>query len=152
MESHTNATHVNNNGSHDRIFIRNNNESHSVRGMGQENQRFSQLPSWFVVQLTITASLGGCLFGYDMGAISGTLPQLTNTFQLDDRQKELSESLYILYRSLLRLVCWCWYSLLHTFSNPLIFSMHPPCSILAFLPQSGQSSLCRRCYWGLHRR
>lgn len=150
MESRTNATHVNNNGSHDGIFIRNNNESHSVRGMGQENQRFSQLPSWFVVQLTITASLGGCLFGYDMGAISGTLPQLTTTFQLDDRQKELSESLCILYRSLLRLVCW--YSLLHMLAKPLTFYMHPPLSILAFPPQSGQYPLCRRCYWGMYWR
>mmetsp|Transcript_3851 Transcript_3851/g.10105 ORF Transcript_3851/g.10105 Transcript_3851/m.10105 type:complete len:669 (+) Transcript_3851:67-2073(+) len=50
-------------------------------------------PSWFVIQLTLTASLGGCLFGYDMGAISGTLPQLTNTFDLDDHQKELSVSI-----------------------------------------------------------
>ncbi|OEU14456.1 MFS general substrate transporter [Fragilariopsis cylindrus CCMP1102] len=50
-------------------------------------------PSWFVIQLTITASLGGCLFGYDLGAISGTLSQLTTTFDLDNSQKELIVSI-----------------------------------------------------------
>jgi len=51
------------------------------------------LPSLFVIQLTITASLGGCLFGYDLGAISVTLPQLAKTFDLDDNQKELVVSI-----------------------------------------------------------
>ena len=55
---------------------------------GHRRER-SPLPSWFVVQLTATASLGGCLFGYDLGATSGTLSQLTTTFDLDDNQKEL---------------------------------------------------------------
>ena len=50
-------------------------------------------PSWFVIQLTITASLGGCLFGYDLGAISGTLSQLTTTFDLNNSQKELIVSI-----------------------------------------------------------
>mmetsp|Transcript_24681 Transcript_24681/g.68146 ORF Transcript_24681/g.68146 Transcript_24681/m.68146 type:complete len:724 (+) Transcript_24681:227-2398(+) len=59
---------------------------------GQREQR-TLLPSWYVVQLTATASLGGCLFGYDMGAISGTLPQLTTTFDLNDNQKELVVSI-----------------------------------------------------------
>ena len=68
------------------------NDSDIIRGSEKESRSATSLPSWFVVQLTVTASLGGCLFGYDMGAISGTLPQLTNTFGLDDRQKELSKS------------------------------------------------------------
>ena len=90
MESQTtmNAMHVPNTAIHDE---NNNEDTNFVHSNGQENPRAKRLPSWFVVQLTITASLGGCLFGYDMGAISGTLSQLTNTFDLDDRQKELSE-------------------------------------------------------------
>jgi MFS family permease len=47
-----------------------------------------EAPSWFVVQLTATASLGGCLFGYDMGAISGALPQLQHSFDLSYSQLE----------------------------------------------------------------
>ena len=55
-----------------------------------------ELPSWFVIQLTITASLGGCLFGYDMGAISGALPQLQHSFDLTETQQEwLVSILYI---------------------------------------------------------
>ncbi|KAG7349412.1 sugar transporter [Nitzschia inconspicua] len=45
-----------------------------------------EAPSWFVIQLTATASLGGCLFGYDMGAISGALPQLQHSFGLSNSQ------------------------------------------------------------------
>jgi MFS family permease len=45
-----------------------------------------EVPSWFVIQLTATASLGGCLFGYDMGAISGALPQLQHSFDLNNSQ------------------------------------------------------------------
>ncbi|KAL3909508.1 MAG: hypothetical protein SGILL_008061, partial [Bacillariaceae sp.] len=47
-----------------------------------------EAPSWFVVQLTATASLGGLLFGYDMGAISGALPQLQQSFDLSETQLE----------------------------------------------------------------
>jgi len=73
-----------------------NNDDH-VNNSSNNGGQQTQLPcSWFVIQLTVTASLGGCLFGYDMGAISGTLPQLTQTFDLDDSQKELVVSiLYI---------------------------------------------------------
>ena len=96
MSSHTDATHTTDTGTTIRETnnnsIYNNNATHSSSSSDQEpRQAALRLPSWFVVQLTVTASLGGCLFGYDMGAISGTLPQLTNTFDLDDRQKELSE-------------------------------------------------------------
>lgn len=92
MESHDATYSTTNNTSHDAINISNNDDADFLRDTGKHNKSTVMLPSWFVIQLTLTASLGGCLFGYDMGAISGTLPQLTNTFDLTDRQKELSKS------------------------------------------------------------
>jgi len=89
----TNATNTTNNTINDTNNMHNTNKTNCVSSSGREHQRVATLPSWFVVQLTVTASLGGCLFGYDMGAISGTLPQLTNTFDLNDRQKELAVSI-----------------------------------------------------------
>ena len=48
-----------------------------------------EAPSWFIIQVTAMASLGGCLFGYDLGAIgSGALEQLQRTFDLTDSQQE----------------------------------------------------------------
>jgi MFS family permease len=44
--------------------------------------------SWFTVKVTAMASLGGCLFGYDMGAIAGALPQLAAHFDLSSNQQE----------------------------------------------------------------
>ena len=94
MESHDATYSTTNNTSHGTIDVYNNDDANFIRDTGKHNNKSAAtLPSWFVVQLTVTASLGGCLFGYDMGAISGTLPQLTNTFDLTDRQKELSKSL-----------------------------------------------------------
>ena len=48
----------------------------------------TSLPPWFVIKVTAIASLGGCLFGYDMGAITGALPQLQTSFELTDSQAE----------------------------------------------------------------
>jgi len=93
MESRTKLTHKMKNTIHDSNNVRNNDDKNCASIIGQEHQRVAVLPSWFVIQLTVTASLGGCLFGYDMGAISGTLPQLTNTFDLNDSQKELAVSI-----------------------------------------------------------
>lgn len=46
-------------------------------------------PSRFILHVTAMASLGGCLFGYDLGAIgSGALDQLKHTFDLSDSQQE----------------------------------------------------------------
>jgi MFS family permease len=47
----------------------------------------ASFPSWFVIKLTALASLGGCLFGYDMGAIAGALPQLTQQYALASNQQ-----------------------------------------------------------------
>lgn len=46
------------------------------------------IPS-FVIKAATIASLGGLLFGYDMGCISGALPQMASTFSLTERQQEM---------------------------------------------------------------
>ena len=53
--------------------------SESVNSSRRE--RLSSIPP-FVIKATIAASLGGILFGYDMGVTSTALPQLKNTFTL----------------------------------------------------------------------
>lgn len=53
-------------------------------------------PNWFITKVTIIASLGGILFGYDLGVISGALPQLIDAFDLTRSQQELVVSvLYV---------------------------------------------------------
>lgn len=60
-----------------------------------EQQR-QQRPSFFVIQVTAVASLGGVLFGYDLGVISAALPQLIQAFDLSSQQQELVVSvLYV---------------------------------------------------------
>ena len=41
----------------------------------------------FVVKATVIASLGGILFGYDMGVMSGALPQISQEFNLTESQQ-----------------------------------------------------------------
>lgn len=53
-------------------------------------------PSPFVIQVTAIASLGGILFGYDLGVISGALPQLAATFDLSSSQQEVAVSILYL--------------------------------------------------------
>eukprot|EP00980_Cylindrotheca_fusiformis_P029341 scaffold23340_cov186-Cylindrotheca_fusiformis.AAC.1 len=45
-------------------------------------------PSWFVIKVTVIASLGGALFGYDMGSVAGALPQIQDTFALNNSEAE----------------------------------------------------------------
>lgn len=47
----------------------------------------------FYVQAIFTASIGGILYGYDMGVISGALPLLSEYFQLTPSQEEWIVSL-----------------------------------------------------------
>jgi MFS family permease len=50
-------------------------------------------PSCFIIHVTIMASLGGILFGYDLGIISCALPELTSSFDLLPKQQELVVSI-----------------------------------------------------------
>jgi len=47
----------------------------------------------FYIQAIFTASLGGVLFGYDLGVIAGALPPLSAYFQLTPSQEEWVVSL-----------------------------------------------------------
>jgi hypothetical protein len=50
----------------------------------------------FVIKATAAASLGGLIFGYDIGVISIALPQLAEEFNLEEKQQEMIVSfLYI---------------------------------------------------------
>lgn len=62
----------------------------------QTSSSSSERPSTFVIRLTATTCLGGCLFGYDLGAIGGALPQLASQFNLSENQQEgLVSMLYV---------------------------------------------------------
>ena len=41
----------------------------------------------YVIWLSVVASLGGFLFGYDTAVISGTVDQVSSQFSLDDIKK-----------------------------------------------------------------
>ena len=45
--------------------------------------------SFFLIKATTIASLGGILFGYDLGAVSSALPQIADAFALSEREQEL---------------------------------------------------------------
>ncbi|GKY91685.1 hypothetical protein MPSEU_000140300 [Mayamaea pseudoterrestris] len=49
--------------------------------------------SAFTIQVIAMASLGGILFGYDLGVVSGALPWLTLDFDLSVRQQEMVVSI-----------------------------------------------------------
>jgi MFS family permease len=62
----------------------------------QQQQQQQRRPSFFVIQVTLVASLGGILFGYDLGIISCALPQLTTKFSLSSKEQELIVSILYL--------------------------------------------------------
>lgn len=63
--------------------------------MGSKTRVHNAIPP-FVVKATTIASLGGLLFGLDLGCISGALPQIVSAFDLTERKSELVVSfLYI---------------------------------------------------------
>ena len=51
----------------------------------QDNKSKSSI----IIAASITAALGGVMFGYDVGIISGALLQLTPEFELTTEQKEM---------------------------------------------------------------
>jgi MFS family permease len=68
---------------HDNTHTSDNGAHHHHQQQPQER------PSLFVIKVTAIASLGGVLFGYDLGVISAALPQLTDYFDLNSKQQEL---------------------------------------------------------------
>ncbi|CAM9675705.1 unnamed protein product [Choristocarpus tenellus] len=59
------------------------------------NGRSRDHVSWFVVNLTFISALGGFLFGYDTGVVSGAMLLLTKQFDLSDFQEEVVVSITI---------------------------------------------------------
>lgn len=51
--------------------------------------------SWFVIILTVSASLGGFLFGYDTGVVSGAMILIAKDFDLTDTQEEIAVSVTV---------------------------------------------------------
>lgn len=51
--------------------------------------------SWFVLKLTVTSALGGFLFGYDTGVVSGAMLLIVDDFSLTDVQQEIIVSITI---------------------------------------------------------
>lgn len=51
--------------------------------------------SWFVLKLTVTSALGGFLFGYDTGVVSGAMLLIKEEFSLSDWQEEVVVSVTI---------------------------------------------------------
>ena len=50
----------------------------------------------YILRLAVTAALGGLLFGYDIAVISGTIPFITDVFELTDWWKGfVVSSLYL---------------------------------------------------------
>lgn len=58
-------------------------------------QRRSDRFSWFVLKLTVTSALGGFLFGYDTGVVSGAMLLIKDDFSLSDWQEEVIVSITI---------------------------------------------------------
>ena len=46
--------------------------------------------SWFMVLLTSMSAIGGLLFGYDTGVVSGAILVLKDDFSLSDIEVEVS--------------------------------------------------------------
>lgn len=57
----------------------------------QQPERYS----WFVLLLTATSALGGFLFGYDTGVVSGAMLLIRQDFGLTDTQEEIVVSITI---------------------------------------------------------
>ncbi|CAM9099722.1 unnamed protein product, partial [Hapterophycus canaliculatus] len=63
--------------------------------MQYPSQRRPDHFSWFVLKLTVTSALGGFLFGYDTGVVSGAMLLIKEEFSLSDWQEEVVVSVTI---------------------------------------------------------
>jgi MFS family permease len=63
-------------------------EEAKVDVMLSQHASSNAVPSLFVIRVTAIASLGGALFGYDMGSVAGALPQIQESFALSNSQAE----------------------------------------------------------------
>mmetsp|Transcript_14928 Transcript_14928/g.21116 ORF Transcript_14928/g.21116 Transcript_14928/m.21116 type:complete len:596 (-) Transcript_14928:178-1965(-) len=71
----------------------------TLSASNNNNDSSSCLPNTIpsiVIKATAIASLGGILFGYDLGVISSALPQLASEFSMNQRQKQLVVSVLYL--------------------------------------------------------
>lgn len=71
------------------------NNNNNMNNNNDESNIDAPIPI-FVKKAVIVASLGGILFGYDLGVISGALPQLKNEFDLSETQQEMIVSFLFL--------------------------------------------------------
>ena len=53
-------------------------------------------PLFFNVKVALITSLGGLLFGYDIGVIAGALPQLSENFSMNTFQEEFVVSIMLI--------------------------------------------------------
>ncbi|CAN0557978.1 unnamed protein product, partial [Ectocarpus sp. 8 AP-2014] len=65
------------------------------RETNQHQRRPDDQFSWFVLMLTVTSALGGFLFGYDTGVVSGAMLLIKQDFGLSDWQEEVIVSVTI---------------------------------------------------------
>lgn len=73
-------------------------EEHRRNGRGEMQSLARRQPdrfSWFVLKLTVTSALGGFLFGYDTGVVSGAMLLIKQDFSLSDWQEEVVVSITI---------------------------------------------------------
>ena len=72
------------------------NDNHDLQLPPPSRLQHSVFENALLVRAAIIASLGGILFGYDLGVISGALPQLKQEFNLSDTDQEIGVSvLYV---------------------------------------------------------
>jgi MFS family permease len=91
-QQHEERDNGNNDYDYDDAYDHDNTNNTADNGAHHHHQQ-EQRPSLFVMKVTGIASLGGVLFGYDLGVISAALPQLTDYFDLTSKQQELVVSI-----------------------------------------------------------
>lgn len=70
-------------------------EYHDDRAEHRHRHRPADRFSWFVLKLTVTSALGGFLFGYDTGVVSGAMLLIKDEFMLSNWHQEVIVSVTI---------------------------------------------------------